>query len=387
MKKRVVIVLALLLVISMVSAAQVKVEELFQVEEKIDETSRELTGTTTYFYAGSKLIASKNSEIKYHYQNRLGSDTNSKQLPFGQEIYSGERFSFTGKELDASDLHYFGARYYDSNLGKFTSVDPIPSEPPYAYVSNNPMNYVDPTGTKLRFITDYDDKVSWERILESNIEFVTPQKEAQKLANGLLGEINNLFGKEILKIDSEGYIVPTNVREFYGNPPIKSSDHWKAYNLITQAINSKKEMGIIFRSDYFNSGMHNKNKQLIILTNLPKGTSFGPQPLGEDGKYIRMDSMLITLFHEIGHSVYGSSEKESIEKAGNPVRRLTDAGERETYRWFSEGGKTYFITPEGYDKGRFNIINVESLNMLGLSEGVDYKVSEGEKEFRRFQHN
>ena len=62
---------------------------------------------------------------------------------------------FTGKERDAeSGLDYFGARYYGSALGRFTSPDwsatpqPVPYaklENPqslnlYAYVLNNPEN-------------------------------------------------------------------------------------------------------------------------------------------------------------------------------------------------------------------------------------------------------
>ncbi|MBT7237292.1 RHS repeat-associated core domain-containing protein, partial [Candidatus Woesearchaeota archaeon] len=59
---------------------------------------------------------------------------------------SGVDYPFTGKGEDESGLYYFGARYYDDNLGRFVSVDPIASEPAYQYVGNNPMNYVDPTG-------------------------------------------------------------------------------------------------------------------------------------------------------------------------------------------------------------------------------------------------
>lgn len=157
--KRVVIVLALLLVISMVSAKTITVGELFDVERRDSyaETSTETSGTTMYFYAGNKLIASKNSEVKYHYQDRLGSDTQSKQLPFGQEIYSDSRFTFTGKELDG-ELHYFGARYYSSSLGKFTSVDPVKENHAYSYVANNPMNYIDPDGRDitLNWLNDLD---------------------------------------------------------------------------------------------------------------------------------------------------------------------------------------------------------------------------------------
>jgi RHS repeat-associated protein len=168
MKKRLIFLILLVLTIPFSSAAQVPIEKLFQVEETVEAEEKTTGSETTYFYAGSKLIATKESEdIKYHYQDRLGSDTNSKSLPFGQEIKSEERFSFTGKELD-QDLYYFGARYYDSNLGRFTSVDPVPSEPAYQYVANNPINNVDPTGTKTKEKTVVD------------IDFIGPLQDDQQ---------------------------------------------------------------------------------------------------------------------------------------------------------------------------------------------------------------
>jgi RHS repeat-associated protein len=63
---------------------------------------------------------------------------------------------FTGKERDAeSGLDYFGARYYGSALGRFTSADPLlnsgqPWDPQtwnrYSYTLNNPLRYTDPLG-------------------------------------------------------------------------------------------------------------------------------------------------------------------------------------------------------------------------------------------------
>jgi RHS repeat-associated protein len=63
---------------------------------------------------------------------------------------------FTGKERDTeTTLDYFGARYFSSAQGRFTSPDnPLigqnPSNPQswnlYSYSLNNPLRYVDPTG-------------------------------------------------------------------------------------------------------------------------------------------------------------------------------------------------------------------------------------------------
>jgi RHS repeat-associated protein len=62
---------------------------------------------------------------------------------------------FTGKERDSeSGLAYFGARYYGSALGRFTSPDSLVDQHPanpqswnlYAYVRNNPLAAIDPTG-------------------------------------------------------------------------------------------------------------------------------------------------------------------------------------------------------------------------------------------------
>ena len=63
---------------------------------------------------------------------------------------------FTGKPLDSTTgLYYFGARYYDPELGRWTTPDPTIPNPfnpqslnRYTYVDNNPLKYTDPTGLK-----------------------------------------------------------------------------------------------------------------------------------------------------------------------------------------------------------------------------------------------
>jgi len=94
-------------------------------------------------------------------------------LPYGaeraQETFSGvpvTALGFTGKERDVeTELNYYGARYYDPVTGRFITMDPmlmnldkmsqsqqnaflsnLQNLNTYAYVTNNPVNLVDPTG-------------------------------------------------------------------------------------------------------------------------------------------------------------------------------------------------------------------------------------------------
>src|SRR5690554_5611894 len=77
-------------------------------------------------------------------------------LPFGemmvehnQSSFYDNKYKFNGKELDdATQMYYYGARYYDPRISIFVSVDPLAERtmPPYQYVNNNPILYVDRTG-------------------------------------------------------------------------------------------------------------------------------------------------------------------------------------------------------------------------------------------------
>jgi RHS repeat-associated protein len=63
-------------------------------------------------------------------------------------------YSFNGKEKDyESGFHYYGARYYNSELSIWLSVDPMsdkyPSLSPYAYCADNPVKFIDPKGREI----------------------------------------------------------------------------------------------------------------------------------------------------------------------------------------------------------------------------------------------
>jgi RHS repeat-associated protein len=74
-----------------------------------------------------------------------------KFAPYGEkEVASGDgtEYGFTDKAEDESTgLSYFGARFYDPEVGRFITQDPVKSGRNwFAYCLNNPLRYIDPLG-------------------------------------------------------------------------------------------------------------------------------------------------------------------------------------------------------------------------------------------------
>ena len=107
---------------------------------------------------------------------RINTDANGAVIsrhdyqPFGEEIarpsYGNDevRKQFTAYERDnESGLDFAGARYFNKNLGRFNSVDPIMMKRDrqldpqrinlYAYVRNNPLKYKDSNGEDIVLAT------------------------------------------------------------------------------------------------------------------------------------------------------------------------------------------------------------------------------------------
>jgi RHS repeat-associated protein len=125
---------------------------------------------STYFYSllNAQTVQSSEPERYFYHPDHLGSaswvtDSSGKAiqhlqyLPFGETRVDqrktswSTRYSFSAKEKDEeSGYGYFGARYYDSDISIWLSVDPMASKypglTPYNYCANNPMIIIDPNG-------------------------------------------------------------------------------------------------------------------------------------------------------------------------------------------------------------------------------------------------
>ncbi len=71
-------------------------------------------------------------------------------VPSASGSFAGSNtYTYTGRELDASGLYYYRARYYLPSIGRFLTPDPIGlagGVNPYVYVGSNPVNFTDPFG-------------------------------------------------------------------------------------------------------------------------------------------------------------------------------------------------------------------------------------------------
>jgi RHS repeat-associated protein len=125
----------------------------------------------TYLYGLGRVAARRGSGAwRYYLHDGLGNvraETSAAGTllavrsfsPFGEPIQNsdgGTPWGYTGEQWDGSaGLLYLRARYYSPALGRFISKDPFPgfaARPQtinkYAYVTNNPVNLVDPSGLR-----------------------------------------------------------------------------------------------------------------------------------------------------------------------------------------------------------------------------------------------
>jgi len=123
------------------------------IEEQLTQNKPE---TNRFFYhpdhlGSSSFITDADGEGYQHLQ----------YLPFGETAVSQKLswwstpYQFTGKEKDdETGYNYFGARYYNSDVSVWLSVNPLsdkyPSLSPYMYCAGNPVMLVDPDGRNHR---------------------------------------------------------------------------------------------------------------------------------------------------------------------------------------------------------------------------------------------
>jgi RHS repeat-associated protein len=128
-------------------------------------------GNTQRFVYGLDLLATQdetNAWSFYHYDSlgnvrHMSNESGQGTIAYQYDAFGAVRnqvgnsdnpFTFAGGQVDESiNLLFLRARYYDPEIGRFLSTDPMPDVPgvnqtlnPYLYALNNPINAKDPSG-------------------------------------------------------------------------------------------------------------------------------------------------------------------------------------------------------------------------------------------------
>jgi RHS repeat-associated protein len=133
---------------------------------KVIHTEEGLANKTASSYDYEYFLKDHLGNVRRTFMGRSGLALTSQYaeyFPFGmisQYWISGSstnHYLYNGKELQEElDLEWYdyGARFYDPQIGRFHTIDPMAAryinESPYVYVANDPMNMIDPDGMAYR---------------------------------------------------------------------------------------------------------------------------------------------------------------------------------------------------------------------------------------------
>ena len=116
-------------------------------------------------------------------------------------------YLFQSRRLDSwSGHYYFRNRYYDPDTGRFLTRDPARDDSLgnlYAFVNNNPVNYVDPWGlTKQEVILEWTAvKYQFSRLIHG----------LQMIEEGLRNKWFGVYGKGMAKVEREMERLPKSI--------------------------------------------------------------------------------------------------------------------------------------------------------------------------------
>jgi len=293
-------------------------------------------------------------EIFYYHSDNLGSPiaiTNqtgdvvwrTDYKPFGQSLNEVSEngvnnYQYNAKEKDDSGLFYYGARYYDSDLGRFVTADTIRGDIKnpqtlnrYVYTLNNPLKYVDPSGNKIKL--------------------TGTGEENQKIINWM----NELTTEDTFALDKENFVIIK--KEYNGG----SADRKTLFDMFKDVVSHENTMFMHMSSSH---GYFTEPDEIGV-----RGEEI-TLPLGKEGKEVSLQSKTI-LAHETAHArgfLYPGNKKVSLFKGSSPqqgeeaavkmenaAKRLLNLDEREYY--FHEIYDLYMTLykPETFDRYRTQI--------------------------------
>jgi RHS repeat-associated protein len=132
------------------------------------------------------------------------------------------RYGFNGMEKDEvvkgnGNSYDFGAKMYDSRVGRWLSADPLerkyPMVTPYMFANNSPIIYNDPDGKsgELTIVKDANGKPT-KFVIKANLHFYTGDISLSKFNHKrLVNEMVEQFNSQKLELSYDGQTLPVEL--------------------------------------------------------------------------------------------------------------------------------------------------------------------------------
>ena len=195
---------------------------------------------------------------------------------------TNQPYKYNGKELDGMhqlNLYDYSARYYESALGRFTSVDPHAEKyysiSPYVYCGNNPMRFIDPTGVDSIVYNQQGELIDRFRMKGDDRHYMQYEKGDQKVIE--------VLSQESIK----------------GNPREKTPFN----GILNKSFITTEQNKIIAK------GVEKVNGYLDIVLQSKTGGSMDYKPLFKAGELININGVYMNN-HEALNYMWGASMSE-----------------------------------------------------------------------------
>jgi RHS repeat-associated protein len=229
-------------------------------------------GTPRMIFDESGLRANVKRHDYLPFGEELAANTGLRTTPQGYSTSDGVRQQFTSKERDnETGLDYFGARYFASTQGRFTTPDPLLGSGRigspqtwnrYNYVLNNPLKFSDPLGL-FEYLpgTSGDDQKRIKKAYDQLVKARDKYKVGSKQYNAINDSLNAL-----------------------GAPGVKN-------NVLVGVDNNLKTPGETFSAQEYSNGNVSGSQSVVMLKlssfkNDDQGNAQLAGALGHEGTHV-----------------------------------------------------------------------------------------------------